>query len=98
MDGILKYWNLSGKSPQEIPYDFITDKTSIDKLKDTIKTANRENWYAYCQLGIHYLANDKTETATDCLTTSTSLEPNPWAYHGLSVLNYLDGHHLILDD
>lgn len=74
------------KSPEEIPYDFITDEIIIEKLKTTINTINQENWYAFYQLGLYYLTKDKIELAIKCLITSTTLEPNPWAYHGLSAL------------
>ena len=33
------------------------------------------------------MTKDKMELAAECLTTSITLEPNPWAYHGLSVLS-----------
>lgn len=74
------------KSPEEIPYDFITDEIFIEKLKTTIHTINHENWYAFYQLGLYYLTKDKIELAAEYLITSTTLEPNPWAYHGLSAL------------
>lgn len=74
------------KSPEEMPYDFITDELLIEKLEATIHTMNRENWYAFYQLGLYYLTENKIESAAEYLTKSVALESNPWAYHGLSVL------------
>lgn len=79
------------KDPEEIPYDFMTDEALIEKLKATIKTKNQENWYAFYQLGLYYFVNDEMEPAAHCLTTSASLEPNPWAYHVLSVIYLKNG-------
>lgn len=79
------------KSPEEIPYDFITDEIFTEKLQATIQTFNKENWYAFYQLGLYYLTKDKIKLAAECLITSINLEPNPWAYHGLSVLYMKNG-------
>ena len=74
------------KNPNELPYDFMTDDIFIQKLKETIKTINHENWYAFYQLGLYYFQKDNIDAATECFIESITLEPNPWAYHGLSII------------
>lgn len=79
------------KHPEEIPYDFMTDEAFIEKLKATIETVNKENWYAFYQLGLSYFVKDEIESAEKCFLTSAKLAPNPWAYHGLAVIYLKNG-------
>lgn len=74
------------KDPLEVPYDFMADDTFYKKLKETIQTINHQNWYAFYQLGLYYFQNNNIDASTECFIESMTLEPNPWAYHGLSVI------------
>ena len=74
------------KDPLEVPYDFMVDDTFYNKLKETIQTSNHKNWFAFYQLGLYYFQKDNIDASTECFIESVSLEPNPWAYHGLSVI------------
>lgn len=74
------------KDPLEVPYDFMADDTFYKKLKETIQTINHQNWYAFYQLGLYYFQKNNIDASTECFIESMTLEPNPWAYHGLSVI------------
>lgn len=74
------------KDPLEVPYDFMADDTFYKKLNETIQTINHQNWYAFYQLGLYYFQNNNIDASTECFIESMTLEPNPWAYHGLSVI------------
>lgn len=74
------------KDPLEVPYDFMADDTFYKKLKETIQTINHQNWYAFYQLGLYYFQNNNIDASTECFIESMTLEPNPWTYHGLSVI------------
>lgn len=74
------------KDPLEVPYDFMANDTFYKKLKETIQTINHQNWYAFYQLGLYYFQNNNIDASTECFIESMTLEPNPWAYHGLSVI------------
>lgn len=74
------------KDPLEVPYDFMADDTFYRKLKETIQTINHQNWYAFYQLGLYYFQKNNIDASTECFIESMTLEPNPWAYHGLSVI------------
>lgn len=74
------------KDPLEVPYDFMADDTFYRKLKETTQTINHQNWYAFYQLGLYYFQKNNIDASTECFIESMTLEPNPWAYHGLSVI------------
>ncbi|MEG0228874.1 MAG: DUF5107 domain-containing protein [Lachnospiraceae bacterium] len=73
-------------SIKEIPDTFMCDEKFYEKLKETIKGVNRENWYAHYQLGILCLERKKDGKANKYLNQSNHLKENPWAHHGLAVL------------
>lgn len=75
----------------ERPAAYFNDGESFNLLKETVKTVNRDNWYAHYLLGVRYLDREEYELAEQELRESLRLEENPWAYHGLACVEYLTG-------
>lgn len=75
--------------PGNRPGSFMCEAGFYDKLKETVQTVNRENWYAHYHLGImcvnagHYGHGERE------LKRSLALKENPWACHGLASLYIL---------
>ncbi|MEG2732107.1 MAG: DUF5107 domain-containing protein [Clostridium sp.] len=78
-------------SPENAPDDFMCDEIFFDKLKETISSVNKDNWYAHYQLGIMYVIYENFTAAESELRASLKLNESPWAYHGLASI------YLILD-
>lgn len=69
----------------DAPRDFLADDALHDRLAETIKTANKNNWYAQYQLGISYYTRGDAGRAKECLFASNGIAENPWALHALAV-------------
>lgn len=82
----LKTGRFPRPSREEEPEDFVSDDTLYQLLSDTIESQNRENWYAHYQLGLCLLERNETEKARREFAYSNQLEENPWALHGLAVV------------
>lgn len=70
--------------PMQIPDQFLIDENHIAFLKESITKENKENWYAYYQLGLGYYTQGKYKKAKKELNKSLVLAENPWALHALS--------------
>ena len=68
----------------QIPDQFLIDENHIAFLKESITKENKENWYAYYQLGLGYYTQGKYKKAKKELNKSLVLAENPWALHALS--------------
>ena len=82
---------LSEVSVNEIPGDFICDEEIYKKLKDTLSSINSNKWYAYYQMGVYEFWKGDIERAKLHFEESLKKEKSPWAYHGLSCCNIMDG-------
>lgn len=69
----------------DAPRDFLADDALHDRLAETIETTNKNNWYAWYQLGISYYTRGDAGRAKECLLVSNGIAENPWALHALAV-------------
>lgn len=82
----LESGSLAEPDTQCPPPDFMISPVYFSRLKETIHTTNKDNWYAHYQLGIFYLRNKHYEKARKAFETSNRAKENAWAYHGLAAL------------
>lgn len=67
----------------DVPEDFICEKEMYLKLKASVLDVNKENWYAYYQMGLYELWIEDLERAEASLRKSLELEMSPWSCHAL---------------
>ncbi|MDD3139034.1 MAG: DUF5107 domain-containing protein [Lachnospiraceae bacterium] len=72
------------------PEDFMCDTIFFEKLKETIHTTNKNNWYAYYQLGVCYFEHKNYQKAAELWEQSLHIKENPWAYHGIATLDVME--------
>lgn len=77
--------------PMEKPDEFLIYDGNLEFMKQAVCKKNRENWYAYYQLGIGYYVSGKYKKAKKALEKSLELAQNPWALHGLSCIFLMKG-------
>ena len=68
----------------EIPEDLICERQVYGKLMDTLDGANRDNWYAYYQVGLYNYWKGNLQQAAQYFERSLSRQESPWAYHALA--------------
>lgn len=78
-------------SPDERPGDFMSERVFYERLKETIGSKNKDNWYAHYQLGIMHMDVGSFADAEKELTASCTIVENPWAFHGLASLYRMMG-------
>lgn len=77
--------------PQERPDEFLMNDEMTALLEKTIETVNKDNWYAFYQLGIGLYVQEKYEKAQEMLKRSYELQENAWSLHALSCVSLLKG-------
>ena len=87
----LKTGKFMKADPDSRPGSFMCEPCFYEKLRETIKTCNRDNWYAHYHLGIMEVNAGKYNRGEQELKRSFKLTENPWACHGLASLYILTG-------
>lgn len=70
------------------PSSWMLDEDFIVLLENAVKNKDKDNWFAWLQLGAVYFILGKTEDADKYLRRSLELEETPWALYVLSVLHF----------
>ena len=75
------------------PDEFLIDESNIGFLEKSIRdrSENKDNWYAYYQLGIGFLVTNSFENAQKSFAKSQKCEKNAWSYHGAAVCSFKEG-------
>lgn len=76
---------------RDIPDEFLIDGENLEFLVNTLKSSNKDNWYAYYQAGIGYFSKEDYETAKKLLIKSYNMEENPWSCHGIACICLIMG-------
>ena len=53
-------------------------------LKDTVKGADKNNWYAWYHLGVCYFERELYDLSKEAFEKSLELQSSTWGYHGLA--------------
>lgn len=75
--------------PKKRPDVYLDDAASMARLKEAVKTEEKENWYAHYHLGVRYYISERYKRAKKEFQASLELQENAWAYHGLACLSLL---------
>ena len=70
------------------PASWMLDEDFTALLENAVANKDKENWFAWLQLGAVYFIEDKIPQAQNALLRSLELEETPWAHYILSVLKY----------
>lgn len=90
----LEFWEsgiLHEPDPEEAPEDFMVGQRWFARLLETMD-GNRENWYAWYQLGLFYYRDGVTKKAEEAFRASFECRKNVWALHALAWLLYESGY------
>ncbi len=79
--------------PDAVPKSWMLQKEWEQMLETAAKKKDKDNWYAYLQLGCLHTMQESAdpERAENELKTSIRLEPNAWAYYALAELYRMTG-------
>lgn len=72
-------------SPEYPPEQYFCEKVIFEKLNETIKAQNKDNWYAQYHLGV-MMIEQNPKKAKELFLQSWKLKENAWAAHGLAVV------------
>ena len=84
---LLEKGTVGEHNPDEIPASWMLQEGWTDLLKEAIKGADANNWYAYLQLGMISFINGNFDDAKSYLDRSYELCKSPWALYGLAHIN-----------
>ena len=77
-------------NPSEKPEDFICNRDLYVALVQSINGKNRNNWYAYYQIGLFDYWNADWEKAKAAFSRSHELTPNAWNLHALAIVSLVN--------
>lgn len=75
---------LSEPSVEEAPDYFISDSYMYELLKKSIEEKNKDNWYAYYQLGLYCFMQQHYKSALDYFYEALRLKESAWVYHAIA--------------
>lgn len=88
---LLETGAFSVPDPEEIPGSFMGQPEWKQLLERSVENKNRENWYAWYQLGLMLLVEGNMVDSRDALARSLKLQESCWAHHALAVLEAQEG-------
>jgi len=77
--------------PSEKPLDFICDRLLFKRLEQSSQSADKDNWYAFYQMGVYCVWKEKLVKAEKLLLRAVKLSENPWICHALASLYLMTG-------
>lgn len=88
---LLKNDTVGTHDPEETPQSWMLQSEFTELLISATENADKENWYAWLQLGTVYMIENKTELALSALKKSVKCLKNCWAFYCLAVLSLNTG-------
>ena len=73
--------------PKEPPVSYMCQSEWAELLKAAVKGKDKENWFAWLQLGLYTFIRKDYERAETMLLTSLSCAASPWALYALAILS-----------
>ncbi len=84
---LLKSGTVGEHNPDAAPESWMLQSEFTKMLEDAVLNKDKDNWYAWLQLGAIYLCQNKFELADKALKQSIKCEKNSWSYYCLAVLS-----------
>lgn len=85
-DGALPY-----AKPTDLPGAWMIQSEWRQLLEDAINSGRGNHWLAWLHLGVMYYSNENIDKARQTWEKSLALEPSPWAYRNMAVLEKREG-------
>lgn len=86
---LLKTCSFPQIKPWEKPGDFMIQEEWLIKLEDSVKSKERNNWFAWFHLGIMYMENGFSEKAKSAWEISAEKAPSCWTYRNLAQIEIM---------
>jgi len=74
-----------------VPTSWMRQEEWLEQMEQAVNGIDKENWYAWMQLGCTYLAERQFRLAKDALEKSMELQTNCWALYALACLEKTNG-------
>ena len=83
---LLNYGTIGEHCPDCVPSSWMLQPEFTEMLEKAVLDKDKNNWYAWLQLGAIYLCMDRFDLADKALKTSLKCEKSAWAYYCLAIL------------
>ncbi len=83
---LLQEGTVGSHDPATPPTSWMLDEDFTAQLKLAVENQDKDNWFAWLQLGAIYFILEQPNEAKRCLLRSLELEENAWALYVLSML------------
>lgn len=80
----LKTGKLDEPDPSKVPASYMVQEEWFTLLKKAVRGADKDNWYAWYNMGLCYYAREDFYLAVEALEKSVALCPSTWGYHALA--------------
>ena len=90
---LLEKGTIGTHNPNCPPVSYMCQPEWTKCLKQAVKEQDRDNWFAWLQLGLNTFIEKDYERAEQMLEKSVQLQASPWALYALAILNRDMGEH-----
>lgn len=90
---LLKSGTIGQHDPKEPPVSYMCQSEWTKCLKNAVQEKDKDNWFAWLQLGLNTFIEKDYERAEKMLLKSVEQQASPWALYALSILNRDMGNH-----
>ena len=90
---LLEQGSIGQHNPEQPPVSYMCQPEWTQCLKKAVQEKDRDNWFAWLQLGLNTFIEKDYERAEAMLQKSVEQQVSPWALYALSILNRDMGNH-----
>ena len=90
---LLQNGTIGQHDPKEPPVSYMCQPEWNVCLKNAVQNKDRDNWFAWLQVGLNTFIEKDYERAEKMLLQSVAQQASPWALYALSILNRDIGNH-----
>lgn len=90
---LLEMGSIGTHIPQQPPVSYMCQPEWTECLKKAVQEKDRDNWFAWLQLGLNTFIEKDYERAEAMLKKSLEKHVSPWALYALAILNRDMGNH-----
>ena len=90
---LLEQGTIGTHLPTQPPVSYMCQPEWTEQLKKAVQQKDRDNWFAWLQLGLNTFIEKDYERAQAMLQRSIEQKPSAWAYYALSILHRDMGSH-----
>lgn len=83
---LLEEGKLPYKNPTELPGTWMIQSEWRELLEESVNKGQSNHWLAWLHLGVMYYSDERFDDARKAWEKSIELEPSPWAYRNIAIL------------